>query len=1114
MIHKIQTIKTLLENNNISYWLDCGSLIHLYRDGYLEKDDVDFGVLIEDYNRLIEILNQNKSLFEMIHIRNKEISIRYLGIKFDFLMYEIHEEEIYLYAYKQNPFCGNKWNWEWRAKFPKNVILPIRKKFFNDIEISVPNDIETRIALQYGENWKTPINVPSWTYEMNLAKDEKYVPIAVVMTTFLRDDILKKVLPSYLQYPVKLYLLDQGFKTPEKNKLYDELRKLGHYIEYCEFDIGLSKVRNMLLDEVEEEYVLITEDDIELKTNPYTLFNYFTNNNLGVLGGLLIRQPSNSEQHYEYELEINDKRELIYKKSDKLDIVLNFALAKRKLFDDIRYDNNLLLAEHTDFYLRLKELKKWRVDYCKNFIGNHHADKPKQYRNYRNRGSEYSKLFQKKWNLINIIREEKNILENKINLISDLTVFLIISGEDINYKDTLIALQTQNCSFNLEIIKDYHPMSAAFQEMINRCKTPYYIQCDSDMVLQNDAIYLMYQKIKKSSEKTAMICFKLKDLHLNKNIEGIKIYKYDIFKNYPYENIISCDMNQLEKLSLAGYSIERNALVVGAHSPKWSDTTIFHRYYSFALKHLQKNSENLGQMMQNLFQIFLKEPNKLNWYALLGGLGAILTQEKNFEEKDFTQIPTKEYRLLDKIFATNDILSRDKKIENSFLPLALQISNIPCANRPYNISKLISMYSIKFESRHILCSQYGKTNPEIPYREFPEDLNWRKNPQKCIELLNQAKIIHIHHNISKDMLKYIPKTTPIIWTVSNLSQSLSYNNNDFNKQYNAFIKSMTSIITTTEEPLQKQAFGYLTNISLPLVPPIYTYPIIKDNLIPTVVFAPTNRVNYKINSLVSKGYADVLKIIDDLKKICDFNFILVEGIPYEENLNIKKGADIIIDDMISTTYHNSSIEAVYFNAVPLTNYESLSFPFIKTNLQNLKEVLYELLLDRNKLEKEKEKISKWKNIHCDPLILLKKFELLYEYCLGEDSRNNRSVSNNLSEDLNPLEILFIVDNICNEHQIELILLEQTCKEYIIKHDIISHRLVLSTTNNQLLKELLKQRGFIENNDLLYCGQTSIRLKNNTIPDTKLGCVLHDKQFSVPRPVISYLTSIYGEKWNE
>lgn len=412
MLDVIKEFKSIIDKESFIAWADCGGLIHLYRDGYIENDDFDFGIFMCDYPKVLSFLERNKDKWEYFNVRSKELSVKYNGVKFDFLVYEQKDDDIYLYSYKQNPYCGNKWNWEWRCKFPVDTILPIKRMTLCDIEFFVPNNIEERIRLQYGDNWRTPVNVPCWTAEMNLARDNSYLPIAVLMTTIARDEIMMHCVKSYLQFPIKLYLLDQGEHTTIKDEFYNELKSKGHYIVYSEHDIGLSAARNRLMKEINEEYVLITEDDIELVTNPYMLLQRFWNknneNNLGILGGLLIRQPSGKEQHYEYELSLKDGV-LEYTKSANIDLVLNFALAKRALFNDILWDEQLKLSEHTSFYLCLKQLNKWKVDYTKYFVGYHHSAKTKEYiEQYRGRASrEYGEMFRNKHGITKIIKDGK-----------------------------------------------------------------------------------------------------------------------------------------------------------------------------------------------------------------------------------------------------------------------------------------------------------------------------------------------------------------------------------------------------------------------------------------------------------------------------------------------------------------------------------------------------------------------------------------------------------------------------------------------------------------------------------------------------------------------------------
>jgi hypothetical protein len=226
-----------------------------------------------------------------------------------------------------------------------------------------------------------------------------------------------------------------------------------------------------------------------------------------------------------------------------------------------------------------------------------------------------------------------------INL-NDLTVFLISSGKNPNYDACLKALKGQSVEFKLEIIKDYAPMSVAFQEMLNRCKTPYYIEVDEDMILLPESIEKMYNKIISTSKNVAMCCYQLRDVHLDFVIYGVKIYKYEIFKNYPYNlNHISCEVEQLDRMKIDGYTCEFVTEIVGEHSPLWTEELIFERYLNLMEKFKEYRYLWLEKVPFMLWNKVKKDPSNINLYALLGAYESLSKQdiqilgEKDFKEK-------------------------------------------------------------------------------------------------------------------------------------------------------------------------------------------------------------------------------------------------------------------------------------------------------------------------------------------------------------------------------------------------------------------------------------------------------------------------------------------------
>jgi MoaA/NifB/PqqE/SkfB family radical SAM enzyme len=218
-----------------------------------------------------------------------------------------------------------------------------------------------------------------------------------------------------------------------------------------------------------------------------------------------------------------------------------------------------------------------------------------------------------------------------------ITVFLITTDNDPNYQVCLDALKKQSCKFKLDIIKDYSPMSKAFQEMLNRVDTPFFIECDGDMILHWDAVETMYEAM--TETEYVMKCFLLTDVHLNFNIYGVKVYKSEIFKKYPYDqNHPSCEMRQIEQLQKDGYKYECVSTVKGEHSPLWTNDTIFERYYNLMQKFRLYHYVWLEQLPKNLYNVFKKEPSEQNFYAIAGMLAGVyedntINAEKNVSKK-------------------------------------------------------------------------------------------------------------------------------------------------------------------------------------------------------------------------------------------------------------------------------------------------------------------------------------------------------------------------------------------------------------------------------------------------------------------------------------------------
>jgi len=462
---------------------------------------------------------------------------------------------------------------------------------------------------------------------------------------------------------------------------------------------------------------------------------------------------------------------------------------------------------------------------------------------------------------------------------------------------------------------------------------------------------------------------------------------------------------------------------------------------------------------------------------------------------------------------TNNLSLYTLPIENKMLTPTkikiVQLARIPCANSGLELNNLLNKYSENFQSRYILGTEYSEKNPHIPYRKFPMDLYWQTQKDECLKELQEADIIHIHHDIIKDdKLVEIIKNKKTIWTLYNLSQSLQYENNTFNRDYINKCRLLSDIITVADQSAQRKLFSDITDIKVPLIKMLFDYPFHKPNEIPLIVFAPTNKKNI---SIASKKYDDVMSVIKELQQEgYIFNFDLIEGVPYEENLERKSKADILIDDVDPEyeKFHNSSIEGACFGSVVLTNYSGNDYPFFKTNIFTLKSTLIDLITKKHFLLSEQEKMKIWKNTVYQPSKLLQCYEQLYydvlhgKYFLKEQIKDAEPIA--LPNNTSQKDIICSIINYLNSNNITFWLLKESCLETVTKKELISKTLHIGVHS-------LVEKNIILNKFMQYTSFLDITIE--PIRDIKSG-YLYDLKINIPLPVIKYLEKYTRKSWNE
>ena len=237
--------------------------------------------------------------------------------------------------------------------------------------------------------------------------------------------------------------------------------------------------------------------------------------------------------------------------------------------------------------------------------------------------------------------------EDDPNLSAELTVFVSTVGA-ASFPDCLAQLSAQDCRFQLEVIENVAPMSAAFQQMLDRCSTPFYVQVDEDMILHRFAIRRLHEWLTAAEPDVAFVVGWLWDVHLGRGIQGVKAFRHGICRNYPYADVQSCEKDQLQRLKDDGFRYlkppepvptQDGPSTLGLHGCHYDARSIFERYATLEQKR-HRHPEKMAWFHPHAAEFlnrFLSDPTELNLLAVMGLLAGRLAHDDRHGEKDFTQ---------------------------------------------------------------------------------------------------------------------------------------------------------------------------------------------------------------------------------------------------------------------------------------------------------------------------------------------------------------------------------------------------------------------------------------------------------------------------------------------
>lgn len=290
------------------------------------------------------------------------------------------------------------------------------------------------------------------------------------------------------------------------------------------------------------------------------------------------------------------------------------------------------------------------------------------------------------------------------------------------------------------------------------------------------------------------------------------------------------------------------------------------------------------------------------------------------------------------------------------------VSKLAVGAAPWNIYHCLSKYAADSLSVRFITFR----NSYDDGRVFPFDLLW-SDPQ-AIPILKNANAIHFQNHLPEQCIPYINKNTQKIYgtlhsvpRMGNWQELLSYCHQTF----------------VIRQPAQMREYPNLKTLPTPF--DIWEHmpdTTRKWNNPLTVLYCPSNK--FPVSHRASKGYSYVLPLLQDLEKKGLYNLLHFMGIPYIKNLELKKQAHIVIDDIVADhkTFHLTSIEAAAHAQAVLTGTSS-PYPFLETTQYTL-ELMLKYLFDRPDIAEEEGAESRnWIEKYWNPQDIAQEYIHLY-----------------------------------------------------------------------------------------------------------------------------------------
>lgn len=319
----------------------------------------------------------------------------------------------------------------------------------------------------------------------------------------------------------------------------------------------------------------------------------------------------------------------------------------------------------------------------------------------------------------------------------------------------------------------------------------------------------------------------------------------------------------------------------------------------------------------------------------------------------------------------------------------LHLALTPLVGAPIRICRALEMHEGISSRFAVLDTHIGAYDRMV----FETDLHWVQDRDEIIELARTADVIHLHNYLDLDSTQFAPIDLKKLWRDGR--PMLRH----FHSAPDAVAQQMhTTAQAVADCPIPKLVIAQFHARYYPtakIVPNIVfgdesdrATEIRTGNL--RIGYAPTRFNSGRASRWDTKGYRETIKLLNSVKRKAAVRNInlevdVIEQVSHAECLQRKSACHIVIDDLVTGSYHLNTLESLASGSVCLTHMDRATqqavfdltgrsdFPAISVGLEDAEVVLLDLADNRPLVEAMGEHSRAWMRQHWAPKAMARHF---------------------------------------------------------------------------------------------------------------------------------------------